>query len=112
MGYEERDASYDCCYMCLEARVCSLISLEQVELMLTKVVGQMRPLHLHCAVAKDFDASHDGIKLLLDVNGNRSCDLILSVANGNFDSRKRMLQAILEGTDGIHEQKFLADYIN
>ncbi|XP_027336808.1 zinc finger CCCH domain-containing protein 66-like [Abrus precatorius] len=67
---------------------------------------------LHCAVAGGSAASPEVIKLLLDAsadvstvdaNGNRSCDLIVSVSNGVFNSRKRILQAILEGADGIDE---------
>ena len=67
---------------------------------------------LHCAVAGGSSASLEIIKLLLDAsadvstvdaNGNRSCDLIFSVSNGVFNSRKRILQAVLEGADGIDE---------
>ena len=67
---------------------------------------------LHCAVAGGSAASPEVIKLLLDAsadvdavdaNGNRSRDLIVSVSNSIFNSRKRVLQAILEGTDDVDE---------
>ncbi|XP_004500271.1 zinc finger CCCH domain-containing protein 66 [Cicer arietinum] len=65
---------------------------------------------LHCAVFGCSANSPEVIKLLLDAsadvssvdaNGNRSSDLIDSVSNSIFGSRKRILQAILEGTDDV-----------
>ncbi|KAL2332964.1 hypothetical protein Fmac_014177 [Flemingia macrophylla] len=67
---------------------------------------------LHCAVAGGSAASLEVIKLLLhasadvssvDANGNRCCDLVDTVSNGVFGSRKRILQAILDGAIGIDE---------
>ncbi|KAK7305405.1 hypothetical protein VNO77_43311 [Canavalia gladiata] len=67
---------------------------------------------LHCAVAGGSAASPEVVKLLLgasadvstvDANGNRSCDLIASMSHVLFNSRKRILQAILEGADDIDE---------
>ncbi|TKY47159.1 Zinc finger CCCH domain-containing protein 66 [Spatholobus suberectus] len=67
---------------------------------------------LHCAVAGGSAASLEVIKLLLDAsadvntvdaNGNSLWDLVVSVSSGVFNSRKRILQAILEGADGIDE---------
>ncbi|KAG5052754.1 hypothetical protein JHK87_004952 [Glycine soja] len=62
---------------------------------------------LHCAVAGGSAASVEVVKLLLDAsadvsavdaNGNRSIDLIVSVANSIFNQRSSVLQALLEGT--------------
>ncbi|XP_020211812.1 zinc finger CCCH domain-containing protein 66-like [Cajanus cajan] len=67
---------------------------------------------LHCAVDGGSAASLEVIKLLLaasadvssvDANGNSCCDLVVSVTNGVFNSRKRILQAILEGAISIDE---------
>ncbi|KAI4305284.1 hypothetical protein L6164_028657 [Bauhinia variegata] len=73
---------------------------------------------LHCAVAGGSATSPEVVKLLLDAladvgavdaNGKRPCDLIVTVANDIFSSRKRMLQAILKGTDGIVEACFISE---
>ncbi|CAL0307745.1 unnamed protein product [Lupinus luteus] len=67
---------------------------------------------LHCAVAGGSAASLEIVKLLLDAsadvntvdaNGNRPCDLIFSVANPIFNSKKRMLKTLLEGTHGTYQ---------
>ncbi|KAE9615147.1 hypothetical protein Lal_00048388 [Lupinus albus] len=67
---------------------------------------------LHCAVAGGSAASLEIVKLLLDAsadvnavdaNGNRPCDLIFSVANPIFNSRKRMLKSLLEGKHGTYQ---------
>ncbi|KAL5102386.1 hypothetical protein RYX36_006713 [Vicia faba] len=67
---------------------------------------------LHCAVAGGSAASAEIVKLLLDasadagavdVNGKRPVDLIVSVGKSMFDSRKRMLQVLLEGTGGAEQ---------
>lgn len=67
---------------------------------------------LHCAVAGGSAASLEVIKLLLDAsanvstfdaNGNRLCDLIVSMPNDVFNSRKRILQRMLEDANGIGE---------
>ncbi|PNY16806.1 zinc finger CCCH domain-containing protein 66-like [Trifolium pratense] len=72
---------------------------------------------LHCAVAGGSAASAEIIKLLLDAsadpsvvdaNGNRPVDLIVSGVNSIFNPRKRMLQALLEGTVGVADQTSLA----
>ncbi|KAK2430321.1 zinc finger CCCH domain-containing protein [Trifolium repens] len=72
---------------------------------------------LHCAVVGGSAASAEIIKLLLDAsadpsvvdaNGNRPVDLIVSGANSIFNPRKRMLQALLEGTVGDADQTCLA----
>ena len=67
---------------------------------------------LHCAVAGGSAASLEVVKLLLDAsadvsavdaNGNRPRDLIFSGATSITNSRKRMLQALLEGTVGTDQ---------
>lgn len=67
---------------------------------------------LHCAVAGGSAASAEVVKLLLDAsadvsvvdaNGNRPFDLIVSVVNSIFNPRARLLQALLEGTDGADQ---------
>lgn len=67
---------------------------------------------LHCAVAGGSASSPEVVKLLLDAcadvstvdsNGNRPSDLIVSGVNSIFNSRKRILLAILKGTDVIDE---------
>ncbi|KAI5435168.1 zinc finger CCCH domain-containing protein 66 [Lathyrus oleraceus] len=67
---------------------------------------------LHCAVVGGSAASAEIVKLLLyasadagavDANGNRPVDLIVSVGNRIFDSRKRMLLVLLEGTCGADQ---------
>ncbi|XP_057442259.1 zinc finger CCCH domain-containing protein 66-like [Lotus japonicus] len=70
---------------------------------------------LHCAVAGGSAASPEVVKLLLDAsadvhavdaNGNRPLDLIASVNKSIFNPRKRLLQALLEGT-GDADQAWL-----
>ncbi|XP_058766172.1 zinc finger CCCH domain-containing protein 66-like [Vicia villosa] len=67
---------------------------------------------LHCAVVGGSVASAEIVKLLLDAsadagavdaNGKRPVDLVVSVGNSMFDPRKRMLQALLEGTGGADQ---------
>ncbi|OIW16507.1 hypothetical protein TanjilG_32177 [Lupinus angustifolius] len=67
---------------------------------------------LHCAVAGGSAASLEIVKLLLDAsadvnavdaNGNRPCDLIFSVTNPIFNSRKRLLKTLLDGTHGTYQ---------
>ena len=73
---------------------------------------------IHCAVAGGSAASLEVVKLLLESsadvstvvsNGNRPCDLVVSGANSIPNSRKRMLQAMLEGTVGT--DKTLEDVV-
>ncbi|XP_019460513.1 PREDICTED: zinc finger CCCH domain-containing protein 66-like [Lupinus angustifolius] len=77
-----------------------------------RVTGSDGATALHCAVAGDSPASLEVVKLLLDAsadvnavdaNGNRPRDLIVSVANSIFNSRKRILQALLEGAYGTDQ---------
>ncbi|CAL0334995.1 unnamed protein product [Lupinus luteus] len=77
-----------------------------------KACGSDRLTALHCAVAGGSAASPEVIRLLLnasadvsavDANGNRSYDLIDIVFNSIFNSRKRILQAVLEGRDGVDD---------
>ncbi|CAI8597105.1 unnamed protein product [Vicia faba] len=74
--------------------------------------GSDRATALHCAVSGCSPASAEVIKLLLDasadvnsvdVNGNRCIDLIVMMSNSISGSRKRKLQAIVEGTDDIDD---------
>ena len=67
---------------------------------------------LHCAVSSCSAASVEVVMLLLDAsadvssantNGNRCSDLIISVSNTIFGSRKRMLQGILEGVENVDD---------
>lgn len=71
---------------------------------------------LHCAVVGGSAASPKIIKILLDAsadtsavdaNGSRPVDLIVSLANSIFNQRKRMLQALLEGTGGADQTHLL-----
>ncbi|KAL5068040.1 hypothetical protein RYX36_018927 [Vicia faba] len=73
---------------------------------------------LHCAVSGCSAASAEVIKLLLDAsadvnsvdaNSNRCSDLIVMMSNCISSSRKRKLQAILEGTDDIDDD---IDFLN
>ena len=73
---------------------------------------------LHCAVSGGSNASPEVVKLLLDAsadasavdaNGNRPIDLIVTLPNSVFNSRKRSLQAILEGTDVFDEAYLLSE---
>ncbi|XP_061374671.1 zinc finger CCCH domain-containing protein 66-like [Gastrolobium bilobum] len=79
-----------------------------------KACGSDGATALHCAVAGVSSSCPEVIKLLLDAsadvsivdaNGNRCYDLIVSVSNNIFNSRKRILQAILEGADGIDQEE-------
>ncbi|XP_058749151.1 zinc finger CCCH domain-containing protein 66-like [Vicia villosa] len=84
--------------------------LETGRVNVNQACGSDRATALHCAVSGCSAASAEVIKLLLDAsadvnsvdaNGKRCIDLIVMMPNSISGSRKRKLQAILEGTDDI-----------
>lgn len=82
-----------------------------------RVCGSDGATALHCAVDGGSASSPEVVKLLLDAcanvsavdaNGNQPCDLIVSGVNSLFNSRMRILQALLKGKDVINEEARLS----
>ncbi|OIW09538.1 hypothetical protein TanjilG_30857 [Lupinus angustifolius] len=110
VGYEERTPLMIAA-MFGSKGVLSFI-LESGVVDVNKACGSDRATALHCAVVGGSTASPEVIRLLLhasadvsavDANGNRCYDLIGIVSNSIFNSRKRILEAVLEGREGVDE---------
>ncbi|KAK7289825.1 hypothetical protein RIF29_03789 [Crotalaria pallida] len=108
--YEERTPLMIAATFGSKGVLCYILGTGVVDV--NQACGSDRATALHCAVAGGSAASPEVIKLLLaasadvnavDTNGNRPCDLIGFLYNNIFNSRKRVLEAILEGSNGIDE---------
>ncbi|CAL5202546.1 unnamed protein product [Lathyrus oleraceus] len=106
MGYEERTPLMIASLFGSKAVLFYILETGRVDV--NQGCGSDRATALHCAVSGCSAASSEVIKLLLDAsadvnsvdaNGNRCIDLIVMMPNSISGSKKRLLQAILEGTD-------------
>ncbi|GAU27702.1 hypothetical protein TSUD_126480 [Trifolium subterraneum] len=107
MSYEERTPLMIAALFGSKDVLCYILETGRVDV--NRVCGSDGATALHCAVFGCSAASAEVIKLLLDASadvnsvdakGNRCIDLIVSVSNSIFGSKKRIL-AILEGEDGV-----------
>ncbi|WJX28178.1 hypothetical protein P8452_16929 [Trifolium repens] len=107
MSYEERTPLMIAALFGSKGVLCYILETGLVDV--NRACGSDGATALHCAVFGCSAASVEVVKLLvdasadvssLDANGNRSSDLIDSVSNSVFGSRKKIL-AILEGKDGV-----------
>ncbi|CAL0317781.1 unnamed protein product [Lupinus luteus] len=110
VGYEERTPLMIASTFGSQGVLTYILRTGRVDV--NRVTGSDGATALHCAVAGDSPASLEVVKLLLDASadvnavdahGNRPRDLIVSVANSIFNSRKRVLQALLEGAYGTDQ---------
>lgn len=106
MGYEERTPLMIASLFGSKAILSYILETGHVDV--NQACGSDRATALHCAVSGCSAASSEVIKFLLDAsadvnsvdaNGNRCIDLIVRMPNSISGSKKRLLQAILEGTD-------------
>ncbi|XP_058782097.1 zinc finger CCCH domain-containing protein 66-like [Vicia villosa] len=109
-GYEERTPLMIASLFGSKAVLSYILQTGRVDV--NKACGSDRATALHCAVFGCSAASAEVIKLLLDAsadvgsvdaNGNRCSDLIVWMSNSISGSRKRKLQALLEGIDDVDE---------
>ncbi|CAL5202548.1 unnamed protein product [Lathyrus oleraceus] len=105
MGYEERTPLMIASLFGSKAVLSYILETGRVNV--NQVCGSDRATALHCAVSGCSADSSEAIKFLLDAsadvnsvdtNGNRCIDLIVMMPNSMSGSKKRLLQAILEGT--------------
>lgn len=110
MGYEERTPLMIASLFGSKAVLSYILETGRVNV--NQACGSDRATALHCAVSGCSAASAEVIKLLLvasadvgsvDANGNRCSDLIVMMSNSISGSRKRKLQAILEGIDDVDD---------
>ncbi|KAI5408690.1 zinc finger CCCH domain-containing protein 66 [Lathyrus oleraceus] len=103
MGYEERTPLMIASLFGSKAVLSYILETGRVNV--NQACGSDRATALHCAVS---GCSAEVIKLLLDAsadvnsvdaNGKRCIDLIVMMPNSMSGSKKRLLQAILQGTD-------------
>lgn len=82
--------------------------------------GSDKATALHCAAAGASAASAEVVKLLiaasadansLDASGNRPGDLILPARSSAFNSRKKVLEVMLNGTSGVEEASGLPEQV-
>ncbi|CAK8565955.1 unnamed protein product [Lathyrus sativus] len=106
LGYEERTPLMIASLYGSKAVLSYILETGRVDV--NQACGSDRATALHCAVSGCSASSSEVIKLLLDAsadvnsadaNGNRCIDLILMMPNSISGSKKRLLQAILEGID-------------
>ncbi|XP_050880958.1 zinc finger CCCH domain-containing protein 66 [Lathyrus oleraceus] len=106
MGYEERTPLMIASLFGSKAVLFYILETGHVDV--NQACGSDRATALHCAVSGCSASSSEVIKFLLDAsahvnsvdaNGNRCIDLIVMMPNSISCSKKRLLQAILEGTD-------------
>ncbi|KAI5674987.1 hypothetical protein M9H77_05937 [Catharanthus roseus] len=118
MGFEERTPIM-IASMFGSKRVLNYI-LEKGVVDVNRACGSDGATALHCAVAGGSAASHEVVKLLLDAsadvnlvdaNGRRPADLIASVGNSCFNSRRKMLQLLLNGDSNHLEGSELNDQL-
>ena len=110
MGYEERTPLMVAALYGSTGVLSYILGTRRVDV--NRACGSDRATALHCAVSGCSAASAEVVKLFLDAsadissadaNGNRCIDLIVSVSNSVFGSRKRILQGILEGIDDVDD---------
>ncbi|CAL5202520.1 unnamed protein product [Lathyrus oleraceus] len=110
MGYEERTPLMIASLFGSKAVLSYILETGRVNV--NQACGSDRATALHCAVSGCSAASAEVFKLLLaasadvgsvDANGNRCSDLIVMMSNSISGSRKRKLQAILEGIDDVDD---------
>ncbi|KAL5077085.1 hypothetical protein RYX36_016069 [Vicia faba] len=113
MGYEERTPLMIASLFGSKAVLSYILETGRVEV--NQACGSDRATALHCAVSGCCAASAEVIKLLLeasaDVNSvdamdKRCIDLIVMMPNSISGSKKRLLQAILDGTDNIDDDNY------
>lgn len=116
MGFEERTPLMIAA-MFGSKQVLSYI-LETGRVDVNRVCGSDRATALHCAVDGSSVNSPDVVRLLLhafadpnclDANGNRPSDLINPYLYSSFNSKRKVVEFLLKGSNNIGEECFLAD---
>ncbi|XVE79387.1 hypothetical protein DITRI_Ditri14bG0054500 [Diplodiscus trichospermus] len=110
MGFEERTPLLIASMFGSKDVVNYIIESGRVDV--NRACGSDGATALHCAAAGGSFESIEVVKILLDASsdincvdayGNRPCDLIALACTSAFSPRKKMLEALLKGSDGVGE---------